>query len=45
MASLSLLPYSNWDTMTQLGSAKLPILITCAKDINSDRKTFMNFNS
>ena len=46
LASLPLLPYANWETMTQMGSDHLPIVITCAMDINflhSDRKTFVNF--
>ena len=46
LASLSLLPYTNWETNTRLGSDHLPIIITCATKIKlqpSDKRTFINF--
>ena len=46
LASLALLPYTNWEVKTELGSDHLPILITMEteiKTIKSENKTYMNF--
>ena len=46
LASLSLLPYTTWETDISLGSDHLPIIITCKTDIKvqfSEKKTFTNF--
>ena len=46
LASMALLPYSSWETITALGSDHLPIVISCETNIQaqySERKTFVNF--
>ena len=46
LASLSLLPYLDWETKITMGSDHLPIIITCATNIQpviSDKKTYVNF--
>ena len=46
LASLSLLPYTSWETSTTLGSDHLPITIKCSTSITpqySEKQTFINF--
>ena len=46
LASLSLLPYSSWETHTTFSSDHLPIVITLDTEIkiqNSEKRTFTNF--
>ena len=46
LASLSLLPYTSWETQISLGSDHLPIVISCSTNIKpliSENKTFVNF--
>ena len=46
LASLSLLPYMDWKPMISLGSDHLPIVITCATNVQphiSENKTYINF--
>ena len=46
LASLSLLPYIDWETSPSMGSDHLPIIIKCATNIRpqlSENRTFTNF--
>ena len=46
LASLALLPYTSWETKTQLSSDHLPIIVTVQTDIKpttSEDKTYLNF--
>ena len=46
LASMSLLPYTSWETETSLGSDHLPIIISLETDLKptiSENRTFINF--